>query len=321
MKRNNILKLFMLVMMSTGCALQTSESSKNSSSKKESSSLPIQLLSTTSTSSNDNSMQSSTPLDTSYEEQSTIISSTSSEESSSVNEIVSNHYKGNYYDGFDFTLVDSAMKAELRELITTTHTYTISYGELRYSSAINGTKNGRKIEGLPTSDASLTDPSKVVCIYSREEVSGTWDGGNTWNREHVWPQGNKNNNWSWFPDTGNSTRNAGSDLHHLRPETPGVNSSRGNKAFANSTTNDTYEPVDEAKGDVARILLYMFTRYSEADAYPVTHVASSWEMLLEWNKLDPVDAWEMQRNDVGEGTQGNRNPFIDYPELADFIWG
>ena len=45
------------------------------------------------------------------------------------------------------------------------------------------------------------------------------------------------------------------------------------------------------------------------------------EMLLEWNKLDPVDALEKQRNRVCEDIQKNRNPFIDYPELADRIWG
>ena len=45
------------------------------------------------------------------------------------------------------------------------------------------------------------------------------------------------------------------------------------------------------------------------------------KMILEWNELDPVDEWEMQRNDVTEGYQGNRNPFIDHPELAREIWG
>ena len=108
-------------------------------------------------------------------------------------------------------------------------------------------------------------------------------------------------------------------LHHIRPETPSVNSSRGNKAFG--TKSGQYLPVDEAKGDVARILFYLLTRYSESDSYKITAVAESMEMLLEWNKLDPVDALEKQRNRVCEDIQKNRNPFIDYPELADRIWG
>ena len=78
--------------------------------------------------------------------------------------------------------------------------------------------------------------------------------------------------------------------------------------------------MDEAKGDVARIIFYMLTRYSQSDSNGVTKVAQSMNMLLEWNELDPVDALEIQRNKVAEGIQGNRNPFIDYPELADAIW-
>ena len=134
------------------------------------------------------------------------------------------------------------------------------------------------------------------------------DSGKTWNREHVWPQ-----SVGW----GKSTTE-GSDLHHVRPETPSVNSSRGNTPFGER--RGYYEPKDAAKGDVARILFYMLTRYSSADSKSITVVAESMELLMEWNELDPVDALEMQRNDVAEDIQGNRNPFIDYPELAENIW-
>ena len=75
------------------------------------------------------------------------------------------------------------------------------------------------------------------------------------------------------------------------------------------------------KGDTARILFYLFTRYSQADSYRFTAVAQSLEMLLEWNRLDPVDEWEMERNNETAKIQGNRNPFIDHPEFADIIWG
>ena len=223
-------------------------------------------------------------------------SSFTSSESSSSSYIESDWYDGSYYDDANLNLNDNALLLELRDLITTTHKKRTTYDELRYNT-------------ISKADASLNDSSKIVCIYSRKEVSSKWDGGDTWNREHVWPQST-----GWFKTSG-----AGSDLHHIRPETPSVNSSRGNKAFG--TKSGQYLPVDEAKGDVARILFYLLTRYSESDSYKITAVAESMEMLLEWNKLDPVDALEKQRNRVCEDIQKNRNPFIDYPELADRIWG
>lgn len=228
-------------------------------------------------------------------------SSFTSSESSSNSYIESDWYNGDYYDDVNFSLVDNNLFLELRDLISSTHTKTISYGDLRYNT-------------IAKADASLKDSSKIVMLYSRKELSSTWDNGTTWNREHVWPQ-----SVGWWGKASNSSKNAGSDLHHVRPETPSVNNDRGNKAFG--TKSGQYLPVDEAKGDVARILFYMLTRYSETDSKSITVVAESMDLLLKWNKLDPVDDLEKQRNNVGEEIQGNRNPFIDYPEFADKIWG
>ena len=227
-------------------------------------------------------------------------------------------YTGSYYDKTNLNVSGNELKNNLRSLITNTHKHTTTYEELK--------------KFTPKSDASLTNPSKVVLIYSRKEVQGTWsDGGHYWNREHVWPKSLG----------GFGTSGAGADLHHLRPEDPVVNSTRNNFPFGEvksgnkvkmSTQNggeytDNYlgggyfEPQDCAKGDVARILLYLITRYSYLETTGITVVAQSMKMILEWNELDPVDEWEMQRNDVTEGYQGNRNPFIDHPELAREIWG
>ena len=227
-------------------------------------------------------------------------------------------YTGNYYDSTNLNVSGTQLKNNLRTLITSTHKHNTTYEELK--------------KFIPNSDASLTNPSKVVLIYSRKEVQGAWSsGGVIWNREHVWPQSTG----------GFGTSNAGADLHHLRPEDPSVNSTRGNMPFGNvnggtvvnmSSTNGGgssncyrgggyFEPQDCAKGDVARILLYLITRYSSLDSKSITVVAQSYNLLLEWNDLDPVDEWEMQRNDVAESYQGNRNPFIDHPELAREIWG
>ena len=226
-------------------------------------------------------------------------------------------YVGDYYNGTNLTLSGANLKAALRTLISK-NKHATTYEELKTY--------------IPKSDRSLTDSSKVVLIYSRIEVKGAWvSGGVYWNREHVWPQ-----SLGWFTTSG-----AGSDLHHLRPEDPSLNTTRSNKPFGEvsngtrakvSSTNggvltDCYytagyfEPADSAKGDVARILFYLLTRYTEADSYRIASVAQSMDMLLRWNDLDPVDDWEMQRNDVAQDYQGNRNPFIDYPNLAREIWG
>ena len=226
-------------------------------------------------------------------------------------------YTGTYYLSTNLTLSGNSLKTALRTLVSKT-THTTSYEELK-------TYN-------PITDRSLSDSSKIVLIYSRVETKGAWtSGGLYWNREHVWPQSQ-----GWF-----STSGAGSDLHHLRPEDPTLNSTRGNKPFGEVTggtegklsaanksvgsncyyNSQYFEPQDSSKGDVARIIFYLLVRYSEADSYSITKVAQSMNLLLLWNEMDPVDEWEMNRNNAIENIQGNRNPFIDYPNLAEEIWG
>ena len=84
-----------------------------------------------------------------------------------------------------------------------------------------------------------------------------------------------------------------------------------------------FEPIDEVKGDVARIIMYLLVRYSQADGagYGVTKVFPSAGVLLQWHLEDPVDDIERVRNERSYELQGNRNPFIDYPEFAEMIWG
>ena len=163
-------------------------------------------------------------------------------------------------------------------------------------------------------------------FYSNHLVAAKWDGAVAWNREHVWPQSQ-----GWFTTSG-----AGSDIHHIRPEDVSVNGIRGNLPYGEVTngtavkccgevvaykTNSYFEPFDEFKGDCARIIFYLLVRYSQSDSYSITKVAQSMSMLLEWHELDPVDDFEIQRNERCYSVQKNRNPFIDHPEFADMIWG
>lgn len=169
--------------------------------------------------------------------------------------------------------------------------------------------------------------------YSRE--------GDCYNREHSFPK-------SWFDDA----RPMYTDLFHLYPTDGYVNGRRSNDPFGevedptwtseagcklgpNSTpgySGRVFEPLDEYKGDFARTYFYMATRYEDRIAdwssCPVCNGTSGqayddWvvDLLLAWHEQDPVSAKERDRNDAVYVYQGNRNPFIDYPELVEKIWG
>jgi len=221
-----------------------------------------------------------------------------------------------YYSTITATSGDS-LKLQLRELITDTHTYKSSYNDCKNPSIIEKT------------DGDPNKPGNILLFWSGLSIDSAWDG--TWNREHVWPQSQ-----GWFGTSG-----AGSDLHHIRPTDVSVNSSHGNDPYGIvtsgknvkcSTANNSYvtdclkgnslfEPCDERKGDAARIIFYMLTRYSDSDKYPITYVATSYDLLLEWNESDPVDVLEINRNNAVASIQGNRNPYIDNPDYANMIWG
>ena len=159
----------------------------------------------------------------------------------------------------------------------------------------------------------------MLLFYTAESVTKTADM-NVWNREHVWAQSLTNN---WFGESG-----AGADAHHLRPCDPGLNSSRGNKKFGESSGYFNPYNVENSnadyRGDVARIIFYMMVRYAEEvqnKGLSFTSIAESKEILLKWNKEDPVSQTEIIRNDYIYTVQGNRNPFIDNSNYANMIWG
>lgn len=210
---------------------------------------------------------------------------------------------GTYYEDIQATSGDALMY-ELRELITETHTKTTSYDELR--------------DYLQEADEDPNNQNNMLMFYTAESITKvTIDGNNTWTREHVWAQ-----SLSWFDNK--KSEPAYSDMHHIRPCRQSTNSSRGNQKFGESS--GYYNPYNvessgaDFRGDVARIIFYMFTRYEESDAYTWTSIAESLTILLNWNELDPVSETEIIRNDYTYTIQGNRNPFIDNPDYADMIW-
>ena len=194
---------------------------------------------------------------------------------------------------------------------------------------------------LQESDADPSNSNNVILVYTRESVNGPleYNGGSGWNREHVWAKSRG--------DFGNEI-GEGTDVHNLRASNVQVNSTRTNYSFDNCTSNSceliygnlysgsalVFEPRDEDKGDVARIIFYMDVRYEgdsgELDLEMTENILSVTSKLprhgvrstlLEWHEMDPVDDFERNRNDVIYSYQGNRNPFIDHPELVDYIWG
>ena len=165
------------------------------------------------------------------------------------------------------------------------------------------------------------------------------------NREHSVPK-------SWWG--GSSDTQAYTDLNHLYPSEMKANSAKSNYPlgtvdmtqtvkFNNTVSkvgyaitgqgggaNYVFEPADEYKGDFARTYFYMVTRYQnltwkytymfQNNTYPSLN-AWSQELLLKWHRQDPVSQKEIDRNEQVYLVQNNRNPFIDYPSLAEYIWG
>lgn len=186
------------------------------------------------------------------------------------------------------------------------------------------------------SDKPSGTPSYEYTFTS--DQCGNYSGeGDCYNREHSWPK-------SWFNDASPMV----SDMFHLYPTDGYVNGKRSNYPFGEvgsatwTSTNGSklgncnypgysgtvFEPIDEYKGDFARTYFYMSTRYyTEDGSWGSNGMVNGadlepWaaKMLLEWHHNDPVSQKEVDRNNTVYGFQNNRNPFIDHPEWADYIW-
>lgn len=238
-----------------------------------------------------------------------------------------------YYNNFNWNLTGNPLKNALATKITTTHTNYLSYSEVW---------NATKITDLDPSNSN-----NVLLIYGWEngtDSDATNDisrnknsnGGNNgqWNREHVYAKGLGTPELN---DGGSS--DAGEDAHHLRSSDVQRNNSRGSLRFASGSGNSGpvsggWYPGDQWKGDVARMMMYMYLRYPDqclpknVGALNSTTVSTDTNMIqlfLQWNAEDPVSPYEDARNtyhgSTGSYAQRNRNPFIDNPYLATVIWG
>ena len=246
-----------------------------------------------------------------------------------------------YYNHVNLNLTGLTLKEALAVKIINTHTRTLFYDQIWNASK--------------ATDVNPNNPNEVLLLYGWENgtdsdvTNDRWrnkesNGGITgnWNREHVYSRS------LGTPDLGEA--GPGSDAHHLRPADVQRNSSRGNRKFSDANgnsgaTSEIYSdpidgtnsagwyPGDEWKGDVARMMMYMYLRYgnrclpSNVGLGNNTNTPDDMiDLFLKWNAEDPVSDFERQRNTYHENTnnseaQGNRNPFIDNPRLATRIWG
>jgi endonuclease I len=230
-----------------------------------------------------------------------------------------------YYDAAD-GLTGDQLKAALNSIIEG-HTE-FSYDAVKYA--------------LWDTDEDPNNSNNVICLYTGWSYGKTdfGNGSENWNREHTWSKSHGD-----FGDVAP----AGTDLHHLRPTDASVNSAKNNRDFDYGASEymdgsgatgcyystNIWEPRDEVKGDVARMIFYMATRYEgengEPDLEVVDYVDTApnnesnygkLSTLLTWHENDPVDDWERNRNNIiYSDYQGNRNPYIDHPEYVDSIWG
>lgn len=267
-----------------------------------------------------------------------------------------------YYQGIT-AASGKPLAGQLHDLITSTHKTYTTYDD-------NG-KNGHQKQtdryyenGSPVNGYIYEFYSGVKWPDGWSSNAGSTSGG--YNREHVWCQSHSTGLWG--------TTGGGADMHHIRPSETRLNSTRGNnpfgevsnresnKVYAKFGSNPTYalggyqaggtfEPLDNKKGDVARIVLYLYLHYNSYsvsslfDGYastngdngsssyfastllPLTNITANnteedaLRMLLRWNSSDPVDDIERRRNDKVATYQGNRNPFIDNSNYANLIWG
>ncbi len=220
-----------------------------------------------------------------------------------------------YYKDIDFSASKDLLEESLRTLVS--NHKLLSYGDARYT--------------MLYTEESITTPGKILGLYDSKLFEPEWDQGTTYNREHVWCRSHLKIEGKDI-STNNSTKGIGSDLHNLKPLTSSLNSSRGDDFFGNNEDGKNYFYPNysgdvDYRGDVARICFYMALRYEKLNLTDNLSGDTSTSFgllsrLLEWNKLDPVDEFELRRTNRVYEYQGNRNPFVDYPyTLADKLFG
>ena len=230
------------------------------------------------------------------------------------------YYTGTYAYTTLISLTNDALFGRLNTLMGSTCKLSsgYSYDKLR--------------DNYKTVDRDLNKDGYIIGYYNGYSFAGVWDSGSTWNREHTWPQ-----------SKGAKTGPINYDMQSVRPAKSNINSSRGNTAYGEgasyydpneiSIDNPNYKTgnLGSYRGDAARVIMYDYLIYGEAGGHQNSYyngnaqllsklgtegVFENLRIMLKWHMQDPPSLTEMVRNDGAQAYQGNRNPLIDYPELA-----
>ena len=239
--------------------------------------------------------------------------------------VVSSTQPAGYYDSLD-GLSGAALEQALQDIIAD-------------PTIVRAQTYTDVIDILKEADQNPENSNQVWMVYTeqgRAKLDFQTNASNIgkWNREHTFPRSLAGYNSIEADDTGDgidifwtteadSLRHGNSDAHALRAVDGQENSSRGNQHYGQYTGPSGN--LGSFKGDVARSVLYMQIRYnglSVVNGYPsVTGQMGDLATILDWHRNDPPDDFEMNRNNIVYNWQFNRNPFIDQPDLVEYIWG
>lgn len=246
---------------------------------------------------------------------------------------------GDYYSSIDTSSPEKILSG-LKKGNGTCGIKSVGYNGLWTAYKTTDVKSNGKICDMYSNATNYTP-------FDDQDKGNHKNEGDAYNREHTIPK-------SWW---GGSTDNQGCDLFVVYPTDAKVNEVRSNypygevgsasysskngysklgKSSHSMYSGTVFEPADEWKGDIARIYFYVVATYNTSSwtssegskvfqksvtspCYGLTTYAA--DLFLKWHQQDPVSDWETQRNQKVYNKQGNRNPFIDHPEWADYIWG
>ncbi len=219
-----------------------------------------------------------------------------------------------YYTDVDLTASGNTLRTNIHNKISTMTN--VNYGQARYM--------------LQYSDENPTKKGYLYGLYDGDDIKAKWDEGISWNREHVWACAQMKIG-GVDPRPGNDDIGIGTDLFNLRVACPQANGYHSDKFYDLTNTSNTMLPnltsseissgthnfTGDHRGDVARTLFYMYSNYIDLQLDNELNTNNDISMgklsvLLQWNKEDPVDEFEKQRNNRIYNYQGNRNPFVDY---------
>ena len=230
-----------------------------------------------------------------------------------------------YYDSLD-GLADMALRQALQDIVADPATVRAqTYADV--------------IDILLEADQNPENSNQVWLVYSEEgrpklDLQTSSDNTDKWNREHTYPRSrggffdieedeNADGIDVFWTTKADSLRHGNSDAHALRAADASENSSRGNQHYGQYV--GPTGTLGSFRGDVARSVLYMEIRYNGLEVvngFPSsTGQLGDLATLLDWHRNDPPDDFEMNRNNIVYTWQKNRNPFIDQPELVEYIWG